>query len=56
MGKEKLLFMSNFSFSHGIFKIFLVQMHKSKGPFRKGLTLRVQNKPITHFYQRNMTK
>ena len=37
--KEKLLIMSNFSFTHGVFKTLVQQKHKKKGLFAKGLTL-----------------
>ena len=37
--KEKLLFMSNFSFSHNVFKRLELQTHKNQGLFGKGLTL-----------------
>ena len=36
--KEKLLIMSNFSFSHSVFKRLLWQTHKNQGLFGKGLT------------------
>ena len=35
--KKKLLVMSNFSFSHSVFKRLVVQTHKNKGLFGKGL-------------------
>ena len=35
--KEKLLIMSNFSFSHNVFKKCVLQTRKSKGLFEKGL-------------------
>ena len=35
--KEKLLVTSNFSFSHSVFKILLLQTHKKQGLFGKGL-------------------
>ena len=35
--KEKLLIMSNFSFSHGVFKRFVIQTRKNLGLFGKGL-------------------
>ena len=35
--KEKLLLTSNFSFSHGVFKRLVLQIHKNKGLFGKGL-------------------
>ena len=34
---EKLLIMSNFSFSHSVFKILVLQTPKNKGVFEKGL-------------------
>ena len=37
--KEKLLITSNFSFSHSVFKTLILQTHKNKGLFGKGLTL-----------------
>ena len=35
--KEKLLIMSNFSFSHSVFKRLLLQIRKNQGLFGKGL-------------------
>ena len=35
--KEKLLITSKFSFSHGVFKILLLQTRKNQGLFGKGL-------------------
>ena len=35
--KEKLLIMSNFSFSHSVFKWLVLQTHKNQGLFWKGL-------------------
>ena len=35
--KEKLLFMSNFSFSHSVFKRLVLQTRKNQGMFWKGL-------------------
>ena len=35
--KEKLLIMSNFSFSHSVFKRLVLQTHKNQGLFGKGL-------------------
>ena len=37
--KEKLLFMSNFSFSHFVFKRLALQTRKNQGLFGKGLWL-----------------
>ena len=37
--KEKLLVMSNFSFSHSVFKRHVLHTHKNQGLFGKGLTL-----------------
>ena len=37
--KEKLLFMSKFSFSHIVFKRLEMQTHKNRGFFGKGLKL-----------------
>ena len=37
--KEKLLIMSNFSFSNSVFKRLLLQTRKNQGLFGKGLTL-----------------
>ena len=37
--KEKLLVMSNFSFSHIVFKKLVLQTRKNQGLFGKGLTL-----------------
>ena len=37
-GKEKLLVTSNFSFSHNVYKRLVLQSHKNKGLFGKGLT------------------
>ena len=37
LGKGKL--MSNFSFSHSVFKRLVLQTHKNKGMFSKGLSL-----------------
>ena len=37
--KEKLLVMSNVSFSHSVFKRLLLKTRKNKGLFGKGLTL-----------------
>ena len=34
--KEKLLIVSNFSFSHSVFKRIVPQTHKTKGLFGKG--------------------
>ena len=36
--KEKLHVLHNFSFSHIVFKRFVLQTHKNKGLFGKGLT------------------
>ena len=36
-GKVKLLVTSNFSFSHSVFKRFVLQKRKKKGFFGKGL-------------------
>ena len=36
---EKLLVMSNFSFSHSVFKTPVQQIHKNQGLFGKGLNL-----------------
>ena len=36
--KEKLLIMSNFSFSQSVFKRLILQTHKHLGLFEKGLT------------------
>ena len=36
--KEKLLIMSNFSFSHSVFKGLILQTRKNQGLFGKGLT------------------
>ena len=36
--KEKLLIMSNFSFSHSVFKRLVMQTHKNQGLFGKGLS------------------
>ena len=41
--KEKLLIMSNFSFSRSVFKRLVLQTHKNKGLFRKGLISRDGN-------------
>ena len=35
--KEKLLVMSNFSFSHSVFKRLVLQTHENQGLFGKGL-------------------
>ena len=37
--KEKLLIMSNFSFSHSVFKTLVLQTRKNQGLFGKGLKL-----------------
>ena len=37
--KEKLLVMSNFSFSHSVFKRLVLQTRENQGLFGKGLTL-----------------
>ena len=37
--KEKLLVTSNFSFSHSVFKRLVLQTHKNKGLFGKGLNV-----------------
>ena len=37
-GKEKLLIMSNFSFSHSVFKWLVLQTRKKQSLFGKGLT------------------
>ena len=39
--KEKLLVMSNFSFSHSVFKRLVLQTHKNQGLFGKGLKKQV---------------
>ena len=36
--KEKLLIMSNFSFSHSVFKRLVRQTHKNQGLFGQGLS------------------
>ena len=36
--KEKLLIMSNFSFSHSVFKRLVLHTRKNQGLFGKGLT------------------
>ena len=36
--KEKLLIMSNFSFSHSVFKRLVLQTRKNQGLFGKGLS------------------
>ena len=36
-GKEKLLIMSNFAFSHSVFNRLVWQTHKNQGLFGKGL-------------------
>ena len=41
--KEKLLVMSNFSFSHSVFKRLVLQTRKNQGLFGKGLSTAVQN-------------
>ena len=46
-GKEKLLIMSNFSFSHSVFKRLLVQTHKNQGLFGKGLIFTTKCQAIT---------
>ena len=40
--KEKLLVMSNFSFSHHVFKGLVLQTHKNQGLFGKGLIVTFQ--------------
>ena len=35
--KEKLLIMSNFSFSDSVFRRLVIQTHKNQGLFEKGL-------------------
>ena len=40
--KEKLLVTSNFSFSHSVFKKFVLQTHKDQGLFGKGLNFSFQ--------------
>ena len=37
--KEKLLVMSNFSFSHSVFKRLVLQSCKNQGLFEKGIKL-----------------
>ena len=37
--KEKLLVMSNFSFSHSVFKRIVLQTRKTQGLFGKGLCI-----------------
>ena len=37
VGKEKLIIMSSFSFSHSVFKTLVLQTHKNQGLFGKGL-------------------
>ena len=37
VGKDKLLVMSNFSFSHSVFKGLVLQTRKNQGLFGKGL-------------------
>ena len=39
VGREKLLFMNNFSFSHRVFKRLVQQECKNKGLFGKGFYL-----------------
>ena len=46
--KEKLLIMSNFSFSYSVFKWFLLQTCKNQGLFEKGLNY-LQNKTSEKF-------
>ena len=47
--KEKLLVMSNSSFSHSVFKGLVLQARKSKGLFGKGLKAFADNKiNVTH--------
>ena len=55
--KEKLLVMSNFSFSHSVFKRLVLQTHKNKGLFWKGLinmmpfeTLEELNEKLTLYH------
>ena len=43
--KEKLLVMSNFSFSHSVFKRLVLQTHKNKGLFGKGCLTLSQTSP-----------
>ena len=40
--KEKLLVTSNFSFSHSVFKRFVLQTRENQGLFGKGLTVLVR--------------
>ena len=46
--KEKLLIMSNFSFSHSAFKRLVLQTHKSQGLFGQGLRLALCSKGLMH--------
>ena len=63
--KEKLLVMSNFSFSHSVFKRLVLQTRKNQGLFGKGLPiiqtakfktgsgskgLQTLDQPLTHNY------
>ena len=52
-GEEKLLVTSNFSFSNSVFKRLVLQTHKNKGLFGKGLNTISKQK---HFLCRNRTK
>ena len=46
--KEKLLITSNFSFSHFVFKRLVLQTHKNKGLFGKGLIPDSANQHFLH--------
>ena len=44
--KEKLLVMSNFSFSHSVFKRLVLQTRKNQGLFGKGLNYIHENESL----------
>ena len=44
--KEKLLVMSNFSFSHIVFKRLVLQTHKNNGLFGKGLRVQSDDQSV----------
>ena len=50
--KEKLLVMSNFSFSHDVLKGLMLQTHKNQGLFGKGL----EKKKATKYFARPKRK
>ena len=52
--KEKLLIMSNFSFSHSVFKRLVLQTRKNQGLFGKGLMTRLKDEAEFYLYLTGM--